>query len=402
MEPHTEDHFMVRMLRELTDPERGAVVRQIMAEQSGGLDWGYLTRKMSAEGVSALFFYHLEQYHLQDLLPAGFYDLFSGQYYASLKRNMLTWAALNPVFARLNDLELPFIVLKGLALAEKVYPGFAVRGMSDADILIRKEQVCRVDACLLALGYTPRDSSAEQALGNPPGYLASLDYRKNDGSLPNLHIHWHPVNTSVPAFMFAGCLDMDRLWEKAILTELANAQVRVLCPEHQVIYLCEHALRINHSFDRLILIYDIFYVIKALDFEINWDFIVREAQEFNLSRLVFLSLSIVKHFTSLAISEEIVGRFCPGDLTWGERSFLGLQFKNRRLRGSSILVYLAMNKGFIEKGRFLFRIFFPPRHILLQRQYIKNGEFGVSHYLRRLWEVLSHLIGICRHHPYKP
>jgi hypothetical protein len=390
-----EDQFVVSILDDLTNQDQGNNVRQCIAEQGNALDWNYLIRHLSAEGVASLFFHYIEQFHLQDLLPAGICDALSREYHATLRRNMIACTVLKPVFDKFNEQKIHFIVLKGIVLAELVYPGFAMRSMSDADILVRKDDVFLVDAHLTALGYISRDSSVEQALDNPVGYLASLDYQKSDGSLPNLHIHWHPVNTSVPAYMFAGQVDPDRLWEMAVHTEVANAKARILCPEHQVIYLCEHALRINHSFDRLILIYDIFYVIRTLKYEIKWDFLVEEARRFNLSKLVFLSLTVVKHYTSLIISEEIMRRLYPADLTFGEKYFLNLQLRNRRFRGSSILIYLAMNEGFIKKGRFLFRTFFPPRHILLQRQYAKNAQFGPSYYVLRFWEVVSYLFRIC-------
>jgi hypothetical protein len=233
-----EDWFIVKIISELTNQRQTGVVRQSLEEQKGLLDWNYVIRKMHAEGVAFLFFYYLAQFHLQDLLPAAAVDWLSGQYYANLKRNMMAAAALRPVFEKFSEQQLPFIVLKGIVLAEQFYPGFAARGMSDADILIRKTDLHRVDAFLSALGYAARDSSVARALDNPVGYLASLDYRKHDGSLPNLHIHWHPVNTSTPAYMFAGRVDLDRLWEMAISTTVAGTKARILSPEHKVIYLC--------------------------------------------------------------------------------------------------------------------------------------------------------------------
>ena len=394
MKRRAEDQFMVSILDDLTHAERGAEVGQKITEQSRTLDWDYLIRKMSGEGVLLLFFYYIHRFHLRDLLPPDVFALLSGRYYANLRRNMMACATLKPVFDTLNEQQVPFIVLKGIALAEQVYPGFGIRGTSDADLLVKRDDVYRVDASLSALGYVARDSSVKRALDNPVGYLASLDYRKNDGSLPNLHIHWHPVNTSIPAFMFAGQIDPDRLWEMAIPAMVANAKAHILCPEHQVIYLCEHALRINHSFDRLILMYDIFYVVKTFQNVIKWDFIVEEARRFAVSNLVFLSLAIVQHYTSLTFSEEMMRKLHSAELTFGEKMFFDLQCKNRRFRGSSMFVYLAMNRGSVEKGRFLFRTFFPPQHILMQRQYAKDREFRASFYLLRLWEVLSHLMRI--------
>jgi hypothetical protein len=390
MRTGTEDRFMVSILAALTDPERGAPVGRRVIEQGKGLDWAYLIRRMSAEGVLFLFFYYIQQFHLRDLLPPEAFAVISNRYYANLRRNMMAGVTLKPVFESLNERRIPFIVLKGIALAELVYPGLGIRGMSDADLLVKKADVSRVDASLSALGYEAGDSDVKQALDNPVGYLASLDYRKKDGSLPNLHVHWHPVNTSVPAFMFAGQIDPDRLWERAIPATLANAKARILCPEHQLIYLCEHALRINHAFDRLILMYDIFFVVDTCRNEIDWDFVGEEAGRFAVSKLLFLSLSIVRHYTALPLSEEMIRRLSSADLTFGEKAFLGLQIGNRRFRGSSMLVYLAMNRGLIEKGRFLFRTFFPPPHILMQRRYAKDREFGASFYFLRIWEVLSH------------
>jgi hypothetical protein len=398
VKPQAEDKFIASVLNDLTNQEGGANLRYWSAEQNKALDWNYLIRKMTDEGIAFLFFYHIEQFHLQGLLPVGIHDLLAGRYYANLRRNMMACAALRPVFDTFNEQSIPFIVLKGIALAGQIYPSFATRGISDADILVKKEEMHRVDACLAVLGYIVRDSSVDQALDNPVGFLASLDYQKYDGSLPNLHIHWHLINTSVPAFMFAGQIDLDRLWKMAIHTNVANANVRTLCPEHQLIYLCEHALRINHSFDRLILIYDIFYAISSFKREIKWDFVITEARRFNLSKLVFLSLTVVKQYTSLSISEETMRRLYSADLTVGEKYFLNLQCSNRRVRGSSIFIYLAMNKGLIEKARFLFRTFFPPRHILLQRQYAKDGQFRVSLYALRFWEVVAHLFRSWRLH----
>ncbi|MBI4633949.1 MAG: nucleotidyltransferase family protein [Deltaproteobacteria bacterium] len=396
MKTRLEDRFIVGILADLSNPERGADVGRRIAEQGRTLDWHYLIRRMSDEGVLFLFFYCLKQFHLQDLLPPNVFDVLSGRYYENLRKNMMASAALKPVFDALNEQAVPFIVLKGIALAERVYPGFGIRGMSDADLLVKKDDMYRVDASLSSLGYVARDSSVKQALDNPAGYLASLDYRKDDGSLPNLHIHWHPVNTSVPAFMFAGQVDQERLWEMAIPVTVANAKARILCPEHQVIYLCEHALRINHSFDRLILMYDIFFVVKAHQDEVNWDFVADEARRFNVSKLVFLSLSIVRQYTSLTLSEEMMQRLHAAYLTFGEKLFLDLQFKNHRFRGGSILIYLAMNRGFVEKCRFLFRTVFPPPHILMQRRYAKDRAFRLSFYGERLWEVLSHPFRINR------
>jgi hypothetical protein len=298
---------------------------------------------------------------------------------------------LREVLATLQEAAIPCIVLKGIALAERVYPNLAMRGMSDVDLMVRKEDLFRVDDRLSSLGYLSRDSSVAKAILNPAGYLASMEYRKNDPSPLNLHLHWHPVNTSVPATMFAEQIDLNQLWEKAAMTQVADSQALMLCPEHMIIYLSEHALRIGHSFDRLILVCDIFFAIRAFENSLDWDFIVAESRRFNLSRFVYHSLSIVEHYTALGIPDDCIAKLKPPDISWGEKFFLSLQRDNRRISGSSYFVYLAMNRGVSEKIRFITRTFFPPPQILLQRRHGEGAEFSNSLYLLRIGEIFSQM-----------
>ncbi|MHB8830371.1 MAG: nucleotidyltransferase domain-containing protein [Syntrophales bacterium] len=396
MQTRIKKKFVVNILAALTDPGKAEHAGALVAAVNNAGGWDGLVRTMTEEGVAFLFFYYLEKQQLAHLVPQEIHVSLAGLYYGNLKRNMIAAAALGKIFQRFNDWQIPFIILKGIALAELAYPGFATRGMSDADILVHKDDVCKVDRCLAELGYAASDSVVEEALQNPPGYLASLDYRKFDGSFPSIHLHWHPVNTSVPAYMFSRNIDLERLWKMAISVRVAGADVRILCPEHQIVYLCEHGLRINHSFDRLILIYDIFYAISTARY-LNWDMVVQESGRFRIENLVFLGLATAGHYTPLVVSDSILQALRPAHLTYGERSFLWLQRNNRRLRGGSYPVYLSMNEGIRAKGIFLFRTFFPPSHILLQRSYARGVTFNPSWYLRRLWEGLSHIFFILRH-----
>jgi hypothetical protein len=356
------------------------------------LDWTCLVEKSRQEGVSAVLFHNITKYHLEDLVPGDSYRSLSNDYYTNLKRNLSIIGTLRKVLAAFQKAGTPCIILKGISLAEHLYPNMAMRGMSDVDVLVRKEDLFKADDCLSRLGYASRDSSAAKAVNNPAGYLASLEYRKNDASPLDLHLHWHTVNTSVPATMFVDDIDLDRLWESAEPICVADGQALMLRPEHLIIYLCEHALRVGHSFDRLILICDIFFALKTLESTIDWSFLVKESRRFNLSRFVYFGLSIVKHHTSLAIPNECLDKLKPANISWGEKCFLSLQFNNRRIRGSSYFIYLAMNRGLTAKIRFITRTFFPPRQILLQRGHGKGSESTKSYYLFRIREIFSYII----------
>jgi len=357
-------------------------------------DWPRIVEMAKQEEVAAVLFHNITKHCLQGLVPQGCYGDLSNQYYANLKRNLLVIGALRQVLATFQRTGIHCIILKGIALAERVYPNIAMRGMSDVDILVRKADLFNVDEQLSSLGYTSRDSSAAKAIHNPAGYLASLEYRRNELTPLNLHVHWHPVNTSVPAAIFAECIDTRRLSESATATIVADSQAWILSPEHLIIYLCEHALRIGHSFDRLILVCDIFHAITAFEDTIDWDLIAEESRRFNLSRFVYHGLSIVKYHTSLNIPDACMARLRPSDISWGERYFLKLQFNHRRIRGSSYFIYLAMHRSFFAKIGFIARTFFPPARILQQQQYRKDVAFSKSLYLLHVREIVSHILGL--------
>ena len=390
----TEDKFILKLLFE---PEKA---KSILPDQEAGTippendpDWTRLVEKARQEGVSAVLFHNIAKHHLEDLVSRDSYGDLSNYYYANMKRNMSIIGELREVLATFQEAGIPCIVLKGIALAELVYPSIGMRGMSDVDILVKKEDLFKVDNYLSSLGYISQDSSVEKAIHNPVGYLASLEYRKNASPL-NLHVHWHTVNTSVPATTFIEQIDINRLWENAAMTAVADSRALMLRPEHLIIYLCEHALRVGHSFDRLILICDIFFSIKAFENIIDWNFVSEESRLFGLSRFVYYGLSIVKHYTSLGIPDECIAKLRPPDISRGEKYFLKLQFNNRRIRGSSYFIYLAMNMSLFAKIGFITRTFFPPAQILLQRQYRKDAEFSKSLYLLRIGEIFSHIWGL--------
>ena len=355
-------------------------------------DWPSLVEKAGREGVAAALFHNIRAHLLEALVPTESLEDLSGLYYANLKRNLTIAAALRPVLDALAGAAVPCIVLKGIALAERVYPSIAIRGMSDVDLLVRKDDLQKADACLSALDYAPLDSTASSAIHNPAGYLASLEYGKDPPSPLNLHLHWHPVNTSVPASAFIEGIDLDRIWEKAVPVPLSDSRALMLCPEHLIACLCEHALRVGHSFDRLILVCDIYFAIRRCENGIDWDDVAAESRRIGLHRFAWHGLEIVRGYTDLPIPQTCLAQLKPPDLTAGERLFLRLQRDNRRIRGSSYFVYLALNRGLFAKTGLFLRTLFPPGQILRQRSRIQHSEVGGFNRLSRTREVCSQVM----------
>jgi len=177
---------------------------------------------------------------------------------------------------------------------------------------------------------------------------------------------------------------------KSVIAKVAATEVRLLCPEHLIIYLCEHALRVGHSFDRLILVCDILYAVKTCEAHLDWSTVATEAKTLGLLNFAYLGLKIVQSYGGQEfLSNDILKKFAPSSLSWMERLFLFLQENHCRMRGSSYLVYLAMSKGPFNKMRLILRTIFPPRLILTQRGRCKLHAQTNTLYFQRIREIKS-------------
>ncbi len=382
----------------LSSPEERLILSLLFGtprgRQEGTCKWHTIVRHCLREGVAAVVYYALKKEGLDQEVPGRFLQVLSEQFQFNLTANQALGREISALLTGFNERGVQHLLLKGIALVAECYPTVAMRRMADVDILVKKTDLVTIDGCLAGCGYEPADSDVQTAIRNPDGYLSSLEYHKKGSARPILHIHWHPVNTSVPASMFYPYVQVEHLWEKAVPVPWVGAKTRMLSPDHLLIYLCEHALRINHSFDRMILVYDIYRVLMTYRNRLDWSFIVRESRAFHLSDFVFFGLTIVLQFTGPIIPADVLDRLRPVKLTLGQRLFLYVQGSGHRIRGSSYPLYLAMNHGIHEKTRFILRTFFPPPPIQRQRIRGKGANASSPGTTTRSREIVRHLFGI--------
>jgi len=343
------------------------------------------------EDIAPITYYLLKKKRLAQQWPPDITEALARLFEMNLVFNLTLRNELQAVLRDFNRRGLSHLLLKGIALAEYYYPSLSMRRMTDVDLLVHKEELPLVDACLRERGYRPLDSDASSVRDAPEGYLASLEYHRREG-LPPLHIHWRLVNTSVPAYMFSPFQSMERLWERSVPVSLDDVTTRMLCPEHLLLHLCEHALRINHSFDRLILAYDIVLVIEKTKDRLDWSAVLAEARDSRLTTFLYCGLAVVDHYAADRVPASVLERLRPPRPSLGLRLFLALQLRGSRLRGSSYLLYLCQNQGIVAKTRFVLRTFLPPAAIARQRLREERPSNLLNLWIRRFWEILHHLI----------
>ncbi|NIM90443.1 MAG: hypothetical protein GTO17_05790 [Candidatus Aminicenantes bacterium] len=365
------------------------VERKIIEAVKNRLDWGIFLEKARENGVSALLYSRLNEI-MQDYpsIPGDIFEGFEEDYYLNATKNTLIFKELGKVLEAFKNSGPEVIVLKGAALAEEVYENIALRPMSDVDLLVKEEDMAHADERLKTLGYGPVDAGVDE-VDFSSTYLTTLDYRSREENSPSFHIHWHFVNSTIPNESYIRNIKMENVWRDAENTEIAGVETLVMAPHHLLIHLSEHALRVTHSLSKLSLLCDINEAVNYYQGRLDWSRLIYETYEFNLDKMVYLSLYFSSKFLGTQIPEDVLSELRPKHFSVGEKIFMNAISRNRRLPGLSYFVHLSMNRGVFAKLKFVGRTFFAPRQFIAQRNYIPLSEVKLIHYLRRANEVFS-------------
>lgn len=125
------------------------------------------------------------------------------------------------------------VLLKGAALRAR-RPELAGRFQCDLDVLLRRRDLERAEALLLAQGFRLDETFRDRA-----GLLRDhfhLGYERRGAMV---ELHWDVDPASPPGFA-------ERLWERSVPATLDGRPCRLLAPEHQLLFGCLHLSR--HAF----------------------------------------------------------------------------------------------------------------------------------------------------------
>lgn len=350
-------------------------------------------------------------------IPKDFMAELRRDYLSTAARNTLIYSEFKKAAEGFKDKGIDVIVMKGAALAELIYQDIGLRSMSDVDLLIRKGDIARVDEVLKNTGYKAIDLSPYDGMDITGNYLTTCDYRSKNPLHPSFHVHWHIVNSTVPA-PYSSRINMDELWKDALPVEIAGVRVLSMSPHHFLIHLCEHAMRVTHSVSKLIYLMDIASLVNNPPihpsdgysapfnkggikggFEIDWHKVVETSKDYSLDRFVYNVLSLTRLNMGLDVPEWVLERLKPKRMALGERLFHFITARGNGFSGLSYLVHLSMNKGIFKKISFIFRTLFPPAWVLAKRSsYEPDNQYANKSaailYLNRFGEILFHILSL--------
>ncbi|MFB2880457.1 nucleotidyltransferase family protein [Floridanema aerugineum] len=258
------------ILRGRWDKTALQVAREIATNKD--LNWDNLCEFVYIEALTPLLYRILRN---EDWLPENVKIEWRNAYYQNACRNTLLLRELGNVLQNLADVGVDVIVLKGAALAEKVYGDIAARQMVDLDLLIKPEDLAIVRKVIANLGY--QLAGVEMQSGFNEEFRNEEIHWKHGLVNVNLDLHWKLVS---PVYYQRTFLT-DWFWETAIPTKISGSPAFILGNEAQIVYLCAH-LMLHHGGNSLLWLHDIAEAIAFSPTQIDWDLVISKAQTYNL------------------------------------------------------------------------------------------------------------------------
>lgn len=263
----------------------------------GPMDWHHFLEIATNHGLMPLAHEHLEA-AARELVPKPVrVDLWTWRE-RTARRNAAMAGELLEILAAFEAAGIEAIPYKGPALAQSLYGDVGLRQFGDLDILLRRADVPRAKACLLARGYAVQYALAPAAedafLRSRAQYHLSLVH---DARSIMVELHWKTdPDTAVEA------IDDAAWWKGLRRAPLAGHEVRAFSPSELLLILLVHGSK--HRWSSLGWLVDITELVRR-DADIDWRWIASRAAELRCERRVGLGLRLAQRWLQVPVPEAM-------------------------------------------------------------------------------------------------
>jgi hypothetical protein len=210
--------------------------------------------------------------------------------------NLRKYGEFRRIAQALRERNIPLIALKGLHLAERVYPDISLRPMSDLDILVPRLDVEKTIETVRSIEYG-FDADVSAAARAMLGTKCNIGFAHRRLGLW-LEIHW---TLAEPGDGYAS--PMDEIWRSAAPGRIGDADVQLMSPEFVLLHVCAH-LACNHVFGfDLRALCDIAAIAQAQP-GIDWKILVDQGRRHGWTRGVAAALRLAHDHLGADIPAE--------------------------------------------------------------------------------------------------
>ncbi len=239
--------------------------------------------------------------------------------------------AANEASALLHRVGIRAIMLRGLTLADGLYPRPSLRPQSDIDLLLEPEQMQEALTALKSIGFTPIHHWQPHLLSRGD---ALIDL--HDEPLGTNRIHAWKQLTPLSSCTF--------------FTEAELHDHTLHIPDAlQLPWLCFHATK--HSFERLIWLYDIALLANHITHHQAWDATITTIRQLRLQRPCYFALSYCAKQLNIQLPDTVLSSIRP-TMDWREQALLQRHLNHEQIPFLAERLFARMLPGL--RGRLAF------------------------------------------------
>ncbi len=288
---------------------------------------------------------------------------------------------IRQVLGALNDSGIDYMVVKGPAVAQMLFPNPNLRVYNDLDLIVRERNWEDVSRLLFQLGYS--------VLAGQPAPPPKVIPQETDHETEYLNAEENfRVEAHYDDILRTGLMarDTEAFWRRSIQLEFQGIPIRTLCLEDQLVYLCAHAH--HHLYSRLNWFSDIALIVRDRADQVNWQALAATIQAEEAQVPVYYTLYYLGRLVGIHAPASFMERIRPDafrrwahDLLMPPQKVLSFEpLPDFRFSFyfwplyQRLLPDLAVMGRRKEKLGFLLRLLVPPREWL--RYYYNLGQDG--------------------------
>jgi hypothetical protein len=281
---------------------------QVAWDDYSPADWDLFAQMADREGVAPLMYWKLKDSPVA--VPPSTFNFLRSTYYQTLAQNTLMYQELGRILKALDEAGIPVIVLKGAALAATVYEDIGLRPMGDLDLLVRREQIHRIEPVFERLGYgkqsTPKISTR---LNRLTGY--DVRYLNKFRQDMIVEVHWNLIAGDVdwrsPSLEWFWQQVGDKSKELRLPKMARISKGKIFYRGAQLLHLSAH-LMLKHGGreTRLLWLFDIHSLFSSSETLFGWDEIIAAANKFRWAPALYNTFLLLKELFNTSIPQNVL------------------------------------------------------------------------------------------------
>lgn len=201
---------------------------------------------------------------------------------------------MSKVLKMFNKENIPVIVLKGLVVRE-FYPKPELRTMSDADVLVKTEDLNRIKKLLKGLGYIESEITKSHIV---------FEHEKHY----DIEVHWTltKIRYFKCQYLFENQMWENQIWEKTIKVNVGDSEALSLSFEDLAVHLCNHmAVHSVYSGFGIRQLCDLVLLVEKKGSLIDWSSFLNKIKKLGIEKFTMSIFLVCRQLFNMTIPQEL-------------------------------------------------------------------------------------------------